>query len=198
MIKLTKRQSEVLSLIKSHIEDSGFPPTRAEIATVFGFKSPNSAEEHLRALARKGAITITPGTSRGIKIPSTAPLGLPIIGQVAAGIPILAEEHIERHLAINSHFFSPKADFLLRVKGMSMKDIGILDEDLLAVHKTTEARNGQIIVARIGEEVTVKRFEKKGTKIFLHAENNAFKSMEITEHEAQFFIEGLSVGIIRN
>ena len=198
MIKLTKRQSEILSLIKSHIEDSGFPPTRAEIAKILGFKSPNAAEEHLRALARKGAITITPGTSRGIKLPEPVASGLPIVGQVAAGSPLLAQEHIENHLDMNPGFFSPKADFFLRVKGMSMKDAGILDGDLLAVHKTNEARNGQIVVARIGDEVTVKRFEQQGSTIFLHPENNDFDTIEVDLQEGFFAIEGLSVGVIRN
>ncbi|WP_263322536.1 transcriptional repressor LexA [Endozoicomonas sp. Mp262] len=196
-MKLTRRQSEILSLIKSHIEDTGFPPTRAEIAKILGFRSPNAAEEHLRALARKGAIEISPGTSRGIRIPSL-PSGLPIIGQVAAGSPVLAEEHIESHLLLNPAFFSPKADFLLRVKGMSMKDVGILDGDLLAVHKTHEARNGQIVVARIDNEVTVKRFEKRKNKVYLHPENNEFETLEIDSNESQFAIEGLSVGVIRN
>lgn len=164
MIKLTKRQSEILELIKSHIESTGFPPTRAEIAKTFGFRSPNAAEEHLRALARKGAIEMTPGASRGIRIPDAANTdGLPVVGQVAAGSPILAQEHIEDHLQLKGDFFTPRADFLLRVKGMSMKDIGILDGDLLAVHKTTDVRNGQVVVARIDDEVTVKRFEKKRT-----------------------------------
>ncbi|MGI9274382.1 MAG: transcriptional repressor LexA [Endozoicomonas sp.] len=198
MLKLTRRQAEILALIKSHIEESGFPPTRAEIARTLGFRSPNAAEEHLRALARKGAIEITPGASRGIRIPESEPEGLPIIGQVAAGNPILAQEHIEDHLMLNADFFSPKADFLLRVKGMSMKNIGILDGDLLAVHKTTEARNGQIVVARIEEEVTVKRFEKLRDMILLHPENEEFDTIEVDPGKDFFTIEGLSVGVIRH
>ena len=198
MFKLTKRQTEILDLIKSHIEETGFPPTRAEIARTFGFRSPNAAEEHLRALARKGAIEITPGASRGIRIPGTESAGLPIVGQVAAGSPILAQEHIENHLSINPAFFSPRADFMLRVIGMSMKNIGILDGDLLAVHKTSTAVNGQIVVARIDDEVTVKRFEQVRNKVFLHPENEAFQTIEVDLNVDAFAIEGLSVGIIRN
>ena len=198
MFKLTKRQTEILDLIKSHIEETGFPPTRAEIARTFGFRSPNAAEEHLRALARKGAIEITPGASRGIRIPGTEFTGLPIVGQVAAGSPILAQEHIENHLSINPAFFSPRADFMLRVIGMSMKNIGILDGDLLAVHKTSTAVNGQIVVARIDDEVTVKRFEQVRNKVFLHPENEAFQTIEVDLNVDAFAIEGLSVGIIRN
>ncbi len=198
MIKLTKRQSEILDLIKLHIEETGFPPTRAEIAKTFGFRSPNAAEEHLRALARKGAIEITPGASRGIRVPYSQPEGLPIIGQVAAGNPILAQEHIEDHLNLNPGFFAPQADFLLRVKGMSMKNIGILDGDLLAVHKTTEVRNGQVVVARIEDEVTVKRFEQNGNQVLLHPENEDFDTIVVDLSESSFAIEGLSVGVIRN
>ena len=198
MFKLTKRQTEILDLIKSHIEETGFPPTRAEIARTFGFRSPNAAEEHLRALARKGAIEITPGASRGIRIPGTESAGLPIVGQVAAGSPILAQEHIENHLSINPELFSPRADFMLRVIGMSMKNIGILDGDLLAVHKTSTAANGQIVVARIDDEVTVKRFEQVRNKVFLHPENEAFQTIEVDLNVDAFAIEGLSVGIIRN
>ncbi len=198
MIKLTRRQSEILSLIKCHIEENGFPPTRAEIAKILGFRSPNAAEEHLRALARKGAITIMPGTSRGIRLPEQTLPGLPVIGQVAAGSPILAQEHVETHLEIAPTFFSPKADFLLRVRGMSMKDVGILDGDLLAVHKTIDVRKGQIIVARIGDEVTVKRFDKKDNTVFLYPENDEFKTITVNLKKDQFAVEGLSVGIIRH
>ena len=197
MYKLTKRQAEILELIKSHIGDTGFPPTRAEIAKTFGFRSPNAAEEHLRALARKGAIEMIPGASRGIRIPEANPKGLPVVGQVAAGHPILAQEHIENHLDIAARLFSPKADFMLRVRGMSMKNIGILDGDLLAVHKTNEARNGQIVVARIGDDVTVKRFERIRNKVLLHPENEDFDTIEVDLESDQFAIEGLSVGVIR-
>ena len=196
MVKLTKRQAEILELIKAHIEDTGFPPTRAEIAKTFGFRSANAAEEHLRALARKGAIEMTPGASRGIRIPEMEK-GVPLVGQVAAGAPILAQEHIEKHLNITAELFSPKADFMLRVKGMSMKNIGILDGDLLAVHKTETVRNGQIVVARIEDEVTVKRFEKVKDKVYLHPENKEFETIVVDLKKDQFAIEGLSVGVIR-
>ncbi|MFJ3486083.1 transcriptional repressor LexA [Pseudomonas sp. NPDC090202] len=202
MIKLTSRQAEILDFIKRCLEDNGYPPTRAEIAQELGFKSPNAAEEHLKALARKGAIEMTPGASRGIRIPGfettkTEDSGLPIIGRVAAGAPILAQQHIEESLAINPAFFHPSADYLLRVHGMSMKDVGILDGDLLAVHTTREARNGQIVVARIGEEVTVKRFKREGSKVWLIAENPDFAPIEVNLKEQELIIEGLSVGVIR-
>jgi repressor LexA len=201
MIKLTPRQTEILEFIKRCLEDHGFPPTRAEIAQELGFKSPNAAEEHLKALARKGAIEMTPGASRGIRIPGFEPSseedGLPIIGRVAAGAPILAEQHVEESCQINPAFFHPRADYLLRVRGMSMKDVGIFDGDLLAVHTTREARNGQIIVARIDDEVTVKRFERNGSKVRLIAENPDFAPIEIDLEQQELVIEGLSVGVIR-
>lgn len=201
MIKLTTRQSEILEFIKRCLEENGYPPTRAEIALELGFKSPNAAEEHLKALARKGAIEMTPGASRGIRIPGfearQEESGLPIIGRVAAGAPILAQQHIEESCNINPAFFHPKADYLLRVRGMSMKDIGILDGDLLAVHTTREARNGQIVVARIGDEVTVKRFKREGSKVWLIAENPEFAPIEVDLKEQDMVIEGLSVGVIR-
>jgi repressor LexA len=201
MIKLTSRQAEILAFIKRCLEDNGYPPTRAEIAQELGFKSPNAAEEHLKALARKGAIEMTPGASRGIRIPGfeakTEENGLPIIGRVAAGAPILAQQHIEESLAINPAFFHPSADYLLRVHGMSMKDVGILDGDLLAVHTTREVRNGQIVVARIGDEVTVKRFKREGSKVWLIAENPDFPPIEVNLKDQELVIEGLSVGVIR-
>jgi len=202
MLKLTPRQSEILDFIKQCLEDNGFPPTRAEIAQQLGFKSPNAAEEHLKALARKGAIEMTPGASRGIRIPGFEPHsqeedGLPVIGRVAAGAPILAQQNVEESCRINPDFFHPKADYLLRVRGMSMKDIGILDGDLLAVHTTREARNGQIVVARIDEEVTVKRFKREGNHVWLLAENPEFAPIEINLEEQELIIEGLSVGVIR-
>lgn len=202
MLKLTPRQSEILSFIKRCLEDNGYPPTRAEIAQELGFKSPNAAEEHLKALARKGAIEMTPGASRGIRIPGFEPAaneeeGLPVIGQVAAGAPILAQQNVEDSCKINPEFFHPKADYLLRVRGMSMKDIGILDGDLLAVHTTREARNGQIVVARIDDEVTVKRFQRTGNKVLLIAENSDFAPIEVNLEEQDLTIEGLSVGVIR-
>ena len=202
MLKLTPRQAEILAFIKQCLEDNGYPPTRAEIAQQLGFKSPNAAEEHLKALARKGAIEMTPGASRGIRIPGFEPssdeeTGLPIIGRVAAGAPILAQQHVEESCRINPEFFHPRADYLLRVRGMSMKDIGILDGDLLAVHTTKEARNGQIVVARIDDEVTVKRFKREGQKVWLIAENPEFAPIEIDLEEQELVIEGLSVGVIR-
>ncbi|WP_462382416.1 transcriptional repressor LexA [Pseudomonas sp. Marseille-QA0892] len=201
MLKLTPRQSEILTFIKRCIEDNGYPPTRAEIATKLGFKSPNAAEEHLKALARKGAIEMTPGASRGIRVPGFEPgtedEGLPIIGRVAAGAPILAQEHIEDACKINPDFFKPKADYLLKVRGMSMKDIGIHDGDLLAVHRTQDALNGQVVVARLDDEVTVKRFKREGNKVWLIAENPEFDPIEVDLEQQSLTIEGLSVGVIR-
>ena len=201
MIKLTPRQSEILAFIKRCLEDNGYPPTRAEIAQQLGFKSPNAAEEHLKALARKGAIEMTPGASRGIRIPGFEPAaeesGIPVIGRVAAGAPILAQQNVEESCQINPAFFHPKADYLLRVHGMSMKDIGILDGDLLAVHTTREARNGQVVVARIDDEVTVKRFKREGDKVWLLAENPEFAPIEVDLEQQELVIEGLSVGVIR-
>lgn len=201
MIKLTPRQAEILGFIKRCLEDNGFPPTRAEIAQELGFKSPNAAEEHLKALARKGAIEMTPGASRGIRIPGFEARpdesSLSVIGRVAAGAPILAQQHIEESCNINPSFFHPSANYLLRVHGMSMKDVGILDGDLLAVHTTREARNGQIVVARIGDEVTVKRFKREGSKVWLLAENPDFAPIEVDLKDQELVIEGLSVGVIR-
>lgn len=199
-MKLTKRQTEVLECIRKHIETTGYPPTRADIARELGFRSPNAAEEHLKALARKGAIELTKGTSRGIRLPEAETPeanGLPIVGRVAAGEPILAQEQVEDYCTISADFFHPRADYLLRVKGMSMKNIGILDGDLLAVHQTREARDGQVIVARIGDEVTVKRFRRDGHKVFLIAENEDFSPIEVDLNEQELIIEGLGVGVIR-
>ncbi|WP_036552430.1 transcriptional repressor LexA [Neptunomonas japonica] len=198
-MKLTKRQEEVLECIRGHIEATGYPPTRAEIAKALGFKSANAAEEHLKALARKGAIEIIPGTSRGIRLPEleTVEDGIPVIGRVAAGSPILAQEHIEEHCTISADFFHPPANYLLRVHGTSMKDIGIMDGDLLAVHQCTEARNGQIVVARIDDEVTVKRFKKEGHMVYLIAENTEFSPIQVDLRQQELSIEGLGVGVIR-
>lgn len=198
MIKLTARQQEVLELIKSHIEETGYPPTRAEIAHDLGFRSANAAEEHLKALARKGAIEMVAGASRGIRLPESHS-GLPIIGRVAAGSPILAEAHIEDYCNIPVEFFRPRADYLLTVHGMSMKDVGILDGDLLAVHKTNQARNGEIVVARIENEVTVKRFkrERNNAVVELWPENPDFQVIRVDLRDENFSIEGLSVGVIR-
>ncbi len=197
MENLTSRQAQVLDLIKQYIADTGYPPTRADIAGELGFKSPNAAEEHLKALARKGAIEMIPGTSRGIRLPDDG--GLPIIGRVAAGSPILATEHIEDRVELPAGFFQPRADYLLRVHGDSMKNVGILDGDLLAVHKTPEAANGQIVVARIDDEVTVKRFQRTRarSKVLLLPENDDYDPIEVDLKEQPFQIEGLSVGVIR-
>ena len=202
MLKLTPRQAEILAFIKHSLERHGYPPTRAEIAQQLGFKSPNAAEEHLKALARKGAIEMIPGASRGIRIPEGEPLdsdegGLPVIGRVAAGAPILAQAHIEDTFRLDAGIFKPRADYLLRVRGMSMKDAGILDGDLLAVHATQEARNGQIVVARLDEEVTVKRFKRDGKNVWLLAENPEFAPIKVDLEHQHLTIEGLSVGVIR-
>tara|TARA_R110001583_G_scaffold24026_2_gene88059 strand:+ start:4811 stop:5419 length:609 start_codon:yes stop_codon:yes gene_type:complete len=199
MIKLTSRQTEVLDCIRNYIESTGYPPTRAEIAKELGFRSANAAEEHLKALARKGAIEMVPGTSRGIRIPEleTSEPGIPIIGRVAAGFPILAQENIDERCTIAPDFFSPQADYFLRVQGLSMIDAGIFDGDLLAVHQTREARNGQIIVARIGDEVTVKRFQKNGSIVQLIAENRDFDPIEVDLRRQELTIEGLAVGVLR-
>lgn len=203
MIKLTKRQSDVLETIREFINETGFPPTRAEIARRLGFKSPNAAEEHLKALAKKGAIEMLSGASRGIRLIEQAAneesdeLGLPVIGKVAAGYPMLAQENIDSHVNIPAAMFSPKADYFLSVSGTSMKNIGIMEGDLLAVHKTTAVRNGQIVVARIGDEVTVKRFEQKGSKVRLIPENEEFSDIIVDLESEEFAIEGLSVGVIR-
>ena len=199
MRELTSRQEEILGYIKDYLQDTGFPPTRSEIAQKMGFKSPNAAEEHLRALARKGAIEMTPGTSRGIRLPISEQLGLPIIGQVAAGSPILAEESIADYCEIPPDMFNPKADYLLTVKGTSMIDIGIYEDDLLAVHKTDRANDGDIIVARIDEEVTVKRLETNRSKFKLKLipENPEFEPIAVDLRANNFAIEGISVGVIR-
>lgn len=196
MIKLTARQQEVLDLIKTAIDQTGFPPTRAEIATELGFKSPNAAEEHLKALARKGAIEMIPGASRGIRV-AEHQTGLPLIGRVAAGEPILAVEHVDRHLDIPSNLFNPPADFLLEVHGDSMIEVGILEGDLIAVHKTNQARNGEIIVARVGEEVTVKRLQQENNIVKLLPENKDYSPIVIDLAEESMEIEGLYVGVIR-
>ncbi len=198
MIKLTARQQEVLDLIKRSIDETGYPPTRAEIAKELGFRSANAAEEHLKALAKKGAIEMVAGASRGIRLPE-AMTGIPIVGRVAAGSPVLATEHIEDYCSLPSTFFTPSADFFLRVHGESMKNIGIMDGDLLAVHKSTQARNGDIVVARIDDEVTVKRFEKglAAHEVLLWPENEEFEVINVDLRECDFAIEGHSVGVLR-
>jgi repressor LexA len=192
---LTPRQEEILALIREWIDTTGLPPTRAEIAERFGFSSPNAAEQHLKGLARKGALELVPGTSRGIRLAGGG--GLPLVGRVAAGSPLLAQEHIERHVQVEAALFAPRADYLLRVRGMSMKDIGILDGDLLAVHKTAEARNGQVVVARIGDEVTVKRMDRRGRTVRLLPENPEFEPIVVDAAHDGFAIEGIAVGVIR-
>ena len=196
---LTARQAQILELITRNINKTGFPPTRADIAEEFGFRSANAAEEHLKALAKKGMIEIIAGTSRGIRLTETSIQGIPLIGRVAAGDPILAEENIEDRIDLPPGFFNPHADFLLRVKGDSMKEVGILDGDLLAVHKTQIATNGQIVVARVEDEVTVKRFQRTRNKnqIFLYPENEDYNPIEVDLATQAFSIEGLSVGVIR-
>ncbi len=197
MEKLTNRQQEVLDIVRQHIDHTGYPPTRADIARELGFKSANAAEEHLKALARKGAIEIIPGASRGIRLPQT--LGIPIVGRVAAGNPVLAEENIEDYCDLPPEFFKPSADYFLRVTGDSMIDIGIFDGDLLAVHSTPLANNGDIVVARIENEVTVKRLHKTNSKHLLELlpENSDYEPIKVDLREQEFAIEGLSVGVLR-
>ncbi|WP_025916732.1 transcriptional repressor LexA [Herminiimonas sp. CN] len=219
MLKLTARQEQILNLIKDAIENTGFPPTRAEIATELGFRSVNAAEEHLQALARKGVIELSPGISRGIRLcdardqmrsqhsrdaQMTLPharlmqLSLPLVGRVAAGSPILALEHIEATYQVDPSLFSSKPDFLLKVRGMSMRDAGILDGDLLAVKKADSVKNGQIIVARLGDDVTVKRYRKTGALIELLPENSDFVPIKIKPDDDDFALEGLAVGLLRS
>lgn len=221
MLKLTARQEQILNLIREAIENTGFPPTRAEIAAELGFRSANAAEEHLQALARKGAIELSPGTSRGIRLrdqgagtaarparsrpaqmalphPALMQLSLPLVGRVAAGSPILAQEHIESTYNVDPALFAAKPDYLLKVRGMSMRDAGILDGDLLAVKKIDAARNGQIIVARLGDDVTVKRYQKTGSMIELLPENPDFKPIRVSPDQEDFALEGLAVGLLRS
>lgn len=194
---LTARQQEILDYIRSHLQEAGAPPTRADIMAAFGFRSPNAAEDHLRALARKGAIALIPGSARGIRLLDAAPTGLPLIGRVAAGAPLLAIEHIERHISVDPGLFSPKPDYILRVAGESMRDAGILDGDLLAVHRTESVRDGQIIVARIDDEVTVKQFHRQGHRVQLLAHNPDFLPIEIDLRQQSLAVEGLAVGVVR-
>jgi len=202
MIKLTARQQEVLECIRNAIEISGFPPTRKDIAQELGFRSANAAEDHLKALARKGVIELVSGTSRGIRLVTEEepmPEGLPIVGRVAAGSPILAEQHIERYADVPPHMFAPRADFLLRVCGDSMIEVGIFDNDLVAVKNTQTANNGEIVVARIDDEVTVKRFQKNKNEILLIAENVDYQPIRVDGQSCEeFAIEGLVVGVIRD
>lgn len=195
MSTLTARQQQILQLIRDRINETGMPPTRAEIAETFGFRSANAAEDHLKALARKGVIELLAGSSRGIRL--LEPEGLPLIGRVAAGQPLLAQEHIEEHLKIDPLLFHPQADYLLRVHGMSMRDIGIINGDLLAVHQSPTAHNGQIVVARIGDDVTVKRFRQRGNIVTLLAENPEFDPIKVDLRNQDLTIEGIAVGVIR-
>lgn len=197
MENLTQRQQQVLDLIRQYIDETGYPPTRADIAKSLGFKSANAAEEHLKALARKGAIEMIAGASRGIRLPESA--GIPIIGRVAAGTPILAEAHIEDYCTLPSSFFKPHADFFLSVQGDSMIDVGILDGDLLAVHSTPTVKNGDIVVARIEEEVTVKRLKRTNQKHLLQLlpENEDYEPISVDLRTQDFTIEGLAVGVLR-
>ena len=210
MRDLTPRQQEILSLIKKHIGETGFPPTRAEIAATLGFRSPNAAEEHLKALARKGVIELTSGASRGIRLkllpdsggtdlPSAVQIALtlPLVGRVAAGSPILAQEHIEASYAIDPNLFEQRPDYLLKVRGMSMRDAGILDGDLLAVRRAHEARNGQIVVARVGDDVTVKRLRRRGGAIELLPENPDYTPIVLDARSEDFALEGVGVGLLR-
>ena len=215
MIKLTARQEQILKLIQDAIENTGFPPTRAEIAQILGFRSANAAEEHLQALARKGAIEISPGTSRGIRLvdashdrtalrgmvpaphPAVMHLSLPLVGRVAAGSPILAQEHIDATYSVDPSLFRSKPDYLLKVRGMSMRDAGIMDGDLLAVKKADSAKNGEIVVARLGDDVTVKRYKKSGSVIELLPENPDFETIRVHPGREEFALEGLAVGLLR-
>ncbi len=219
MLKLTARQEQILALIRDAINSTGFPPTRAEIASELGFRSANAAEEHLQALARKGAIEISPGTSRGIRLldrppedsrprrfgaaqlalphPELMQFSLPLVGRVAAGSPILAEEHISATYQVDPALFSARPDYLLKVRGMSMRDAGIMDGDLLAVKKADSARDGQIVVARLDDDVTVKRFRRNGSVIELLPENPDFETIRVEPGKHEFALEGLAVGLLR-
>ncbi|MBI2382831.1 MAG: repressor LexA [Gammaproteobacteria bacterium] len=199
MSELTPRQSEVLVFIQAFCAGHGHPPTRADIMQRFGFRSPTAAEDHLRALARKGVIELVPGAARGIRLLEAAneEAGLPLLGRVAAGSPLLAIENIETRYMLDPRLFTPRADYLLRVRGQSMRDAGILDGDLLAVHKTREAHSGQIVVARIGEEVTVKRLQRLGARVRLLPANPQFAPIELDLRRQELAIEGLAVGVIR-
>ena len=200
MLELTTRQQQILDFIRETMEAEGFPPTRAEIAQALGFRSVNAAEDHLKALVRKGAIRIRPGTSRGIQIVDGGGRrrGVPIIGRVAAGRPILAEANVEGHYRLDPSLFRPRADYLLEVRGTSMCDAGILDGDLLAVHRTPQAENGEIVVARVEDEVTVKRFRRRGNIVRLMPENEEFEPIVVDLRREDLVIEGIGVGIIRN
>jgi repressor LexA len=199
-VPLTARQQKVLEWIRRHLESTGMPPTRAEIAAGLGFRTPSSAEDHLRALERKGVLQMTPGASRGLRLRDTPELpgaGLPLVGRVAAGNPVLAAEHIEAHVRLDPALFTPRADYLLRVRGSSMRDAGILDGDLIAVHKRETAEHGRIVVARLDDEVTVKTLEHRNGRVRLLPANPDFAPIEVDPRRHAFAIEGLYVGLIR-
>ena len=204
MDTLTDRQSEILRLIRELTEASGYPPTRAEIARSMGFRSVNAAEQHLRALEKKGALEISSGASRGIRVRDRLPnrlgrlMELPVVGRVAAGSPMLAEEHLQGRYQVDPNLFTPRADYLLRVRGLSMRDAGILEGDLLAVHRSQEARSGQIVVARLADEVTVKRLRRRGHSVQLLSENPDFPPIELDLRRDPLTIEGIAVGVIRS
>lgn len=198
MHELTKRQTQILNMIQSHIEDTGYPPTRTDICEHFGFRSPTAADDHLKALEKKGVIELIPGASRGIRLLGEYDNdGLPLVGSVAAGEPIMSEEHIEEYLPVDPDMFYPAADYFLRVKGMSMQDVGILDGDLLAVHATDDIQANQIVVARVDDEVTVKRFRRRGNIVTLLPENDDFEPIRVDLREQALTIEGLYVGVLR-
>jgi len=199
MHELTPRQRQILRFIQDSLAENGMPPTRAEIAQALGFRSANAAEEHLRALQRKGVIELRPGASRGIQLRDALreQLGLPLVGRVAAGRPILAEENIEAHYQVDPQLFQPRPHYLLKVSGMSMRDIGILDGDLVAVHRTPEVRNRQIVVARLENEVTVKRYRQDGSIAWLLPENSDFEPLRVDLREQSLIIEGVVVGVLR-
>ncbi len=197
MKKLTARQQQILDFLRDSIASTGMPPTRAEMAAELGFRSANAAEDHLKALARKGVIELIPGTSRGVKLVESEPEGLPIVGSVAAGSPVLAVENIDDRVKVNATMFHPRAHYLLRVKGLSMRDAGILEGDLVAINREQAPRNGDIVVARIDDDVTVKRFYKFGQKVELHPENEDFDVIMVEPERHQFAIEGVVVGLLR-
>jgi len=200
MRQLTPRQKEILNMIQEFIAEYGMPPTRADIARELGFKSSNAAEEHLRALQKKGVLELVPGASRGIQLKDSLreQMGLPLVGRVAAGSPILAEEHIETHYTIDPALFNPRPHYLLRVQGMSMRNAGILDGDLVAVYRTPEVRSRQIVVARVDDEVTVKRYRQEGSLVWLLPENEDFEPIRVNLKEQAMVIEGVVVGVIRD
>ena len=199
MQELTKRQQQILGMIQDHILSTGYPPTRTDICEHFGFRSPTAADDHLRALEKKGVIELIPGASRGIRVTAEYEEedGLPLVGKVAAGEPIMSDEHIEEFIPVDADLYYPHADYFLRVSGMSMQNIGILDGDLLAVHKTQKVENNQVVVARVEDEVTVKRFRQRGNIVTLLPENDDFEPIKVDLRHEDFSIEGLYVGVLR-